>query len=337
LYVFNLYSSIRIDLRKKEKWFQLLSAVRYLMFAIAIICLSQAGNFARYAAAPVEVIGFWRLIIASIVMYIVSHANKSKSEFSFFNFSKNSQASKSSVFYSMLSGSLLFVHLWCFMWAAQNTKIAHLMIIFATNPIFTAFASKWVLKQKLPDRLGISYTLAMLGLLTLVAPENIFSASSASDLMATNLSISLGDISALFAALFYSGYMITGHLARRSISNANYTFIAYGIASILFGSAVIFRDVSFVNWPINTWLGIAGVTFFSTLLGHATLTYLLKFININIISTAKLSEPVMATTMAWILFDEIFSFNTIIAFCFTVTGLIILFKPWQYWQRARTT
>lgn len=302
------------------------SAVRYLLFIIAIISLSQAGIMTRWASAPVEVIGFWRLILAAGIMAAISYKNKSLHELTRWQTTTN-QANTRAISWAIASGCLFFLHLWSFMWAAQNTKIAHLMIIFASNPLFTAIGSRWILHQEWPKKLWISYPLAVLGLIVLFKFDG-----SGSEFFE---SLTAGDGAALLGALFYSAYMVAGHKARSVLANTNYTFLAYTTSGLLFAAMMIFRHLSFFNWPQQAWLGILGVLVFSTLLGHAPLTYLLNYININVISTGKLAEPILASLVAWVVFDEALSSRQWLSFALTITALLILFEPWKVNWRIR--
>ncbi len=295
------------------------TSVRIALFFLAILSLSQAAALSRLSGAPPELISFWRLFIASIAMGVLS---RTRGE-SLTNFKE--LRGKTGV-YALLSGLFFWLHLWCFQFAAQNTPIANLMIIFSTNPMFTGIISVSVLKEHFEKRLILAYFLAISGIYILVNhnlkldPKN-----------------TPGDLAALAAAALFSLYILCGHQARKKVSNTTYTYFIYAVAGICFYFTTLARGISFVQYPSVTWLAIAGLVLFPTLLGHALFTYLLRFININWLSTGKLAEPVFASITAYFLFKETWSTMTLLAFTCTCLSLMILIEPWKYLKRKKVT
>jgi drug/metabolite transporter (DMT)-like permease len=55
----------------------------------------------------------------------------------------------------------------------------------------------------------------------------------------------------------------------------------------------------------------------------------LNFININILSCAKLLEPAIATALAFLFFDEEIGVKTAIAFLLMMVAVLLLFRPWK--------
>lgn len=281
------------------------------LYFVAIIALSQAGNLARFAAAPPEVLGFWRLLGASLVMLVFAATHQKQIRF-------YKEFNRSNIQFAILSGFFFFVHLWTYKFAAQNTTIANGMILFATNPLFTAIITIIFMKEKFERRYLISYTLALISIYLLIQQN-----------LQLNSKNSLGDLSAITSAFLYSLYIIFGKKARHAMSNPTYTFFIYGFAATCFLSLSLWKGTELTNYPIKTWLGIALLVTFPTLMGHAIFSYLLKNLNINWMSTGKLAEPVMATLAAYFLFSEELSPNTAISFTLTAIAIFILIAPYK--------
>lgn len=116
------------------------------------------------------------------------------------------------------------MHLWTYKFAAQNTTIANGMILFATNPLFTAIITIAFMKEKFEKRYLVSYTLALISIYLLIYQN----------LQLNSKNTYSGDLSALVSALLYSLYIIFGKKARHAMSNPTYTFFIYGFAAICF-------------------------------------------------------------------------------------------------------
>lgn len=297
--------------------------MKLALFFLSILSLSQAANLARLAHAPPELIGSFRLLGASLIMgtlLFFQKKNNPKEPI------KKILTPHRPLFFAIASGFFFFVHLWTYKFAAQNTTIANTMILFALNPLVTAFFTTFIFKQHYTRRLWLSNVLALLGVFILVG--NQFQSFSIG---------ALGPSSALISAFFYSFYLLTGRESRKIISNSQYTFIVYSVACAFFFLTAFIRNTISFNYPFETWMSILGLILFPTLLGHALFTYLLQTFDINWMSTGKLSEPIFASITAAILFQETWTERTSIAFLFTCSSLVILLKPWRHFGTHKST
>lgn len=282
-----------------------------LLYALCILSLAQASTFNRLASAPPEVIGFWRLLFAGAIVGAYALFRK-----------KTWVLHSSSFKFALLSGAIFFVHLWTYSFSAQNTSIANCMIIFSTNPLFTAIGAHFFMNEKLAPKVGLAYALAFLGLYILV--------SDSLSLQAQGMS---GNLSALVAAMMYSGYILSGKKARQQFGNLQYTTIIYFFAAIFFLATCLLTQRTI--WPLenHTIYGITGLILVSTLLGHALFTYLLQHLNVNWMSCGKLSEPVFATITAYFVFSQPITGKTLGAFALTTLALLILYLPVERWLK----
>jgi drug/metabolite transporter (DMT)-like permease len=293
--------------------FKTVSFKHLVLFFLSLLCLSQAATLVRLANTQPEVIGFWRLLGAGLILMPFAYHHHA--------YKPLKTSSTKEWFWILLSGVFFFAHLWTYFYAAHNTRIAHCMIIFSTNPLFTAIGARLFFNEKLNWKLGVSYALAIAGLLQLFSGDSW-------DLSLKPESL-YGDLASLFSAILYSGYLLTGRRVRSKFSNLAYASLIYLTASICFLGMGVGRQIDFFNHPAITWWAILGTIVFPTLLGHAIFTYLLKEMNINLMSCGKLIEPVLSSIAAWLLFNEELKNHTFIAFAFTASSILIMFVPWK--------
>lgn len=275
-----------------------------LIYFIAIFGLASASPLIRLAAAPLEIIGFWRLIFCALC-------------FAPFAFRKRLFKNEKTP-WALLCGVVFFAHLWTFFYATQTTTIANSMILYSTNPLFTALGAFLFFKEKLPRRVIVAYALAIAGIYQLVSHNLSFAPEHLP-----------GDVAALLSGVLLSAYVLTGNKARQTLSNVDFSFLVYMVVGALFGLTAWARGESFGPYPALTWISIAGLVIFPTLLGHVLFMYLLRHMNINLMSCGKLLEPVLAALAAYVLFHEELTANTWIAFALTASAVLILFFPWQ--------
>jgi len=286
--------------------------MNHFLFLIAVTCLSQSPTWVRIAAAPALALGFWRLFGASILMLGIAILSRDKTQ-PLRNIWPQSGKKE-----TIMSGVFFFLHLWTYTLSAQNTTIANCMILFSLNPLFTAVGSYLIFKEKFTPRLGFAYIFAALAIYNLFAERIDFRSNG-----------TFGDVSAIAAAALYSAYIISSKRARRHMPNPVFSVGLYSSAALLFLATALTKQIQLLNYPMNTWAGVAGLIVFSTLLGHGLFTYLLGHLNINWMSCGKLIEPAIASLVAFLIFGEALSSNTIKAFALTATAVVILFAPWK--------
>lgn len=276
-----------------------------LLYFVAIFGLASASPLIRLAQAPLEVIGFWRLVLCALCFlpFAVKGSRLWRDP------NRN---------WALTCGVLFFLHLWAFFFATQNTTIANSMILYSTNPLFTALGAFLFFHEKLPRRVIPAYILAFIGIYQLVRHNLNFAPAHLP-----------GDAMALLSGIFLSAYILTGHQARKTLSNWHFSFLVYSVTGMLFGLTGLARGEEFFNYPSVTWLSIIGLVIFPTLLGHVLFMYLLRHLNINFMSCGKLLEPAIASVAALWLFNEELKSETWVAFVFTGAAVLILLIPWQ--------
>ncbi len=280
------------------------------LYFLAIFCLSQSAAFAKWAAAPPEVIGFWRLLAAGLIFLPWAYW---KSDLK--NQWKLNPLHRKWIY---LTGLFFFAHLWTFFYASQHTLISHTMIIFATNPLFVALGQWWLSKERPPQKTVIAYLLAVISLIILFKQSQGNSDSQI-----------LGDLSALGSSVFFSIYILMSKKSREVFHNSVFTSLMYLSTACFFALVLFFSDNSWTDYKSNTWLAIAGQVLFSTLLGHALISYLMKYLNVTLMTTGKLTEPVMASIVASFVFQERINGYVGFAFVLTVFSLFLLFWPFK--------
>lgn len=283
------------------------STKNYWLYLVALFTLSQASIIIRWSQTDPLLLGIWRLFFAAIVLK--SWAAFQKAEAFQVSITGRQWANIA------MTGILFFVHLYSYAYAAHHTTIAHLMLIYSINPVFTAIGNMLFFKEKISFRLILAFLLSFSGIYYLVA-NNL-----------TEQSASLnGDLTAILAAITFSGYALSSKHSRKSIPNSIFTSAFYGIASSCFLVTAFTLSVDPIPSEPRSWLGIALLTIFPTMLGHGIFTYSMNYIDIQILSLGKLIEPIFSATSAWLMFGEPITFKHVISFGLISSGIIVVLK-----------
>lgn len=297
-----------------------------LLYILAIFSLSQAANLVRLAQAPALVIGFWRLLFSAMILlpFLLwstkrryGHLNVFKNESHELHLHRTANV-QSFTGFTLLSAAFFFAHLWTFFFAAQKTSIANCMILFSLNPLFTALISSKFLKVVFPKRLLLAYPIALTGLFLLLWHDlNEHSLTSQQG---------LGDFSAILSGMLYSGYILTSMHVRKTTSNLKFATLMYLATSVLFLVFCLIFQIELFDYPFITWAAILGNVLIPTLMGHFLFTYLLQFLNVNLMSCGKLIEPVFSSFIAYLVFHEQLKSGIYLSFALTSLSLLILFS-----------
>jgi len=305
---------------------------RQLLYVISLMALSTSPIFTRSSGISVDSLGFWRLLIAAAIMWPVAFwqrredKNLSISQQPPLSFEQKALLQTpwtkiwSSSSWALFSGVFFFLHLWTYFYAAHHTKIANAVVIYATNPLFTSIVAYFVFRERFTWRLFSAYFLAGTGLFLLVA-ENL---SSSPELL-------LGNLSALASAGLFAIYLTSGKLARLDLNNSHYAAIKYSVATVCFFLSAQFFKVPLLAMPLSGWLAALGMVLVPTFLGHFLFSYLMKFMNLNLMTCGKLAEPVFSALLAYWIFSETLSSMTLVAFVLTGASILTLF-----WKRTRS-
>lgn len=278
-----------------------------LLYFLALFSLSTSSSWAKLNHMPVNILGFWRLSIAcaflSIIVFIVK-----KQKFPPLN---------KKMLWPVLSGFLFFLHLFTYTYSAKNTSIANMMILFASNPVWASLGAILYFKEKISSRLVTAYILALSSIVILVFGKVEFKSDNF-----------YGDLSAVVSAFLYAAYMLTGKKARHYYNNSLFSVLLYGTcAGFFFLNGFFVTQNQFTGYDTISWIAVAGQILIPTFLGHFSFTYLVSSMNMSLMTCGKLLEPIMASVIAYYLFNETLSPLAWISFGLTAAAVIILFYP----------
>lgn len=276
------------------------------LYFLALVSLSTSPNWAKLNQMPAATLGFYRLTGATLLLLLYLVVTKKLKKI---NFDRN-------FVWALFSGLFFFLHLWTYKFASKHTLVSNTMILFATNPVWATLGGQVFFKEYIKPRVIFSYMLALIGIFMLVAqnlkltPEN-----------------HIGNVSALVSALFYALYMLSGKKARLHMHNSDFSVVLYGSCAAMFAIAVLSTNSPLTGFSDVSWWAVIGLIAFPTFLGHMSFTYLVKHMNLGLMTCGKLIEPILASLFAYFLFNEHLGSNAIYAFILTGISVLILFWP----------
>ena len=113
-----------------------------------------------------------------------------------------------------------------------------------------------------------------------------------------------GDLLALIACAFVTGYFLLGQEVRKRLSLMTYTMVVYSVSSIVLFFYVIVTGASFGPYERQDWVLFLLLAVIPNLLGHTLLNWSIKYLSANVISVSILFEPIGAAILAFFIFNE---------------------------------
>lgn len=314
-------SNNTIEESKDSDTFKRIPRQVYILIVIAMIVTSFASILIRYAGrdavvfglepADASVIAFWRLLFATIFMFIGAVFTRNLKEFKKVEFKKD-------IPLLTLSGLMLAIHFATWNLSLQLTSVASSMTIMYLMPIFTLILSVIFLKEKFSwEQLGVIILsvsgAVIVGISDLITQEGF-----------GNL---YGDLFALAGGISVAVYFIIGRKKREKMDIFSYATIVYGICAIFLLIFILAYPVTRNN--IVSGLGWQQYLFFILLaigpscMGHTFYNYSLKFVRAPVITVTALGEMFGSTLLAIAFFGEMPHWSAFIGMLLVAAGIVL--------------
>lgn len=275
----------------------------YFFLLIGLLAASQSGNIIRLGQAHPMAIAAWRLGLASLFM-----APLAGRDFRFL-----SRLSRWDIFLLGAAGAVLSAHFLTWTAAVQNTTVVNAGIFFSINPLITGVAAFLIFGERPTGRLLISMVLGLVGVGVLgwgdlqINPQNLD-----------------GDLYAVICSLLFTVYLLIGKKIRNILPNTVYVSTVYGVAAVV--SFIFFIPLGLPMFDYNgvTWLSFLLMALLPTMLGHTSFNNALKYIGAGRLSTATLSEPLLAGIVAYFAWNEGITWQVAIGYLFIALSIFIL-------------
>ena len=275
------------------------------LLSIGLLSISLSPIVARALTSSATIISFWRMFFASLLLWCYSIIyNKSFDKLSFSNKIRTTFA-----------GLLLGLHFIFFYEAVKITTIANATFLGTLAPFFTLLIELLLYKRNYKNMVYYGMLLALIG--TVVVLISNFDLSS---------KYTLGNIYAVLCSLCISISFLIAEKVRDTEGTIEYTRMLYGVAAITIFIIGSFYTETFMIYEKNEIFGFIFLALVPTILGHNIFYYSLKFTTPTIVGTIPLGEPILASIVAFFLFNESVGINTAIGGALCIYGIFLILK-----------
>jgi drug/metabolite transporter (DMT)-like permease len=272
----------------------------FVFLAIGLVAASQSGNIVRIADAPPVVMAAWRVLMASVVLALLARrqmlllASLTGKELGLL----------------LLAGSTLALHFIAWIVAVQSTSVANAAVLFSVNPVLTATAAFVLFGERIGWRLALAIALGFAGVVLMGAADFNWRPE-----------LWAGDLAALLCSAFYTVYLLSGKVLRRRLPTAAYTSAVYGVAAVVCLLIALVMGLELFAYSGRDWLGFVLLALVPTLIGHTSINYAVAYLKAAWVSTASISEALMAGLGAYLFWGELVSGSTLAGYALIAGGI----------------
>jgi drug/metabolite transporter (DMT)-like permease len=265
-----------VELRSRNRRPEWLS---WSVLWVGVLSASLSAILIRFAegAGPLA-LAFWRC--AAAVLVLAPFARWS-----------SDPPGRPTIKASFVAGMFLALHFATWIPSVNLTSVAAAVLLVSTTPVFTALASWYLYRRRLPWIGWLGICLALVGV-SFVGGDG-FQGSAL-----------LGNVLALVGGAATAGYFLAGATARRHLGIVEYAVLTYTTAAVALLGVCLFTGESLWGYPAPTWWAIAGLVAGPQLLGHTVINSVLNQIDATSIAITGMAEPIVATALAFVLFSE---------------------------------
>ena len=267
-----------------------------------MLSVSTSPIIARYLEnVPAVAISFWRMSFGALILWGVGMVKKQVPL-------RNENLNR-----TLIAGVFLGFHFALFFGAIKLTTIANATFLGTLAPIFTFFIEKYCLKRIQSPGMVLGLSIAILGAFIIAANQFDFSSD-----------YTLGNLLAVSCSLFLGMAFIISENVRMSVGTISYSRTLFSTAAVTLFIIAFIMGTALSGFSSYEFGGLLLLGIIPTILGHGSMYYAIRYVSPTVVASTPMGEPVLASIMAWFLFQEAVGFATLIGSSITLIGLILL-------------
>ncbi|MCO5207733.1 MAG: DMT family transporter, partial [Anaerolineae bacterium] len=259
-----------------------------LGLAVGVLAISTGSILVRIAQGenvPSLVIAAWRLTFAALILLPFCLARR-RDELRSLNSADMRLAA--------LSGMMLALHFATWITSLEYTSVAVSTVLVTTSPLWVALAAPFFLGERVTRPVKIGIGLALVG--SVIISLGSFGGGSAPV---------WGSLLALLGAITAAAYLLIGRKLRVKLSLLTYVTLVYTIAALILIVLALAAGNNLLDYSAQTFFLFLLLALFPQLIGHSSFNWALGFLPVAYVTVAVISEPIGASILALLFFQEI--------------------------------
>lgn len=280
----------------------------FTALAAGLVAFGFSPIFVRFTPeTPPLVLAAYRTVFAALLLVPYWLASRSKSGFEL-----------NEHLLTAFAGVCLGIHFICWIASLYYTSVASASVLVTIHPIILILVERFWLNQKFIWTTWMGVFITFAGSVLLGISDSQIEQQFSDPLFGNTL--------ALTAAAIFAVYILIGQKIRQKRTWVDYVFPVYFFAGVTCVLAAVILGNDLLHISLVGAGSALGMAVFPQIIGHGSLNYAVKYVSSTLLSTLILTEPLFATFLAYLFFDELPPVTSFLAMCIILVGVGLTWK-----------
>ncbi len=253
--------------------------------SLGVLFVSFGAVFVRLAAAPALAVSFYRVGLAALLIAPLALRAAGRSW---------PRLGRRDSLLVLGAGVALALHFAAWIASLSFTSIAVSVLLVNTSPLFSLLLTRIFLRETIARVVLVAIPLALFGATFIAFGDWTGSPGSLR-----------GHVLALTGAMTIAAHEVIGRGLRRALPLDAYLLGVWTTAAMALATLALVAGVPLVGYPPRTWLVFLALAAVPTVAGHGLVNKSLRLLPAPTVGLFLLGEPVVASLLAFVLFDEV--------------------------------
>jgi drug/metabolite transporter (DMT)-like permease len=269
----------------------------------AVLAFSSSSSIVKWADAPGSVLGFWRMVGAVVLWWIVIGSRRAIT---------GRRIPSAATWRWVLPAGLFFgLNITLFFTAIQHTSIAHAEFIAALSPLLLVPAGAIFFGEQPNPRALVWGSVSIIGLAIVLGFGGNQGGASIG-----------GDALVLLVVLTWVGYLLTSRRARANVDVVDFMATVMPIGVLTAAPVALLLDGDEL-WPLSAdaWFAVALLSVMTGMLAHGLIATAQRDVDVATIGILQVSQPALAVAWSYILLGEAIRWAQVPGMVLVLVGL----------------
>ena len=276
----------------------------FFILVLGAVSIAFSPIFVRFSDVDPIITAFYRIFL-SLPFFLFFSSTKLIEKINF-NVFKNHFA------LIFISGLFFALDLICWHWSIKLTTVSKATFLSNLAPIVVIMYALFFLKERFSKFFMIAVLLSMSGMFLLLGESFQF-----------NKTQFVGDLLGVLTALWYGSYIVTISQLRKKFNSTTIMFLSGSVSSALVLIAALLFEQNLIPQSVFTITVLFLLGFICQFMGQTFITYSLAYLPASLSSLSLLIQPVTATILAYMFFEEKLTLIQFMGSILILTGIYI--------------
>jgi drug/metabolite transporter (DMT)-like permease len=284
----------------------------YGALVTGVLCIGFSPIFVKLANTTGDVVGFYRLAIATLVMSVplIVHWRRG-----------NARLPRRILGWGVLAGLFFALDLGVWNTSLTMTTASTATLLGNTAPIWVGLGAWLIFRERLRPAYWLGLVIALCGAALIVGVDSVDTNGAKNTSM-----VILGNLLAASASVAYAGYQLTTQHTRQHIDNLTYMWLFSGVGAIILLGVSLALGHPLTGLPASSYRALLGLALVTHILGWLLINYAFGYLRASLVSVTLLGQPIVATLAAMPILGEWPGLWHVVGGVVTLAGIYVVHR-----------